>query len=714
MSSEGMKDKADKNSDQAVQVKGAPNGGEGALKDGGAKSGSGNQNGSRMVSFQDKAEIDCEKPLPLYNAGPNQAYRAYSKDSSRTPLIAIVCERHVIPRRNVVETYAGLPSANIIRLVGHGVVYWPPANRELYVFIYMDNLGKPLLKPGDKAALGWKQDEVMSVVVRSIVDVFQDFRDKEFVHGNINPYNMFDGVASGKASKVILGECLSTPSSFMQSALYEPIPRAMADPAARGKGTMADDLYAFGASVAVMMRHSDPMAGLSGEEVVRQKVLYGSYGAITGKDRFKGEILELLRGLLHDDPVQRWTIDEVLNWLDGQRLSPKQSGSVKKASRSFVLGESRYFVARLMAMDVEKHVKDLKKSIEDDSLLNWVERSLEDEEVSERFGNALVMARQQSSGSGHESCLAGNISIALDPEAPLRFKGVRLLGNGIGSALAEATALKKPTGVYAEVFLNSLAINWLNVQNSALIDVASLFSKFERCRRYLKTSKYGQGIERVLYSLCPESPCLSSAVESYYVVEPSDLLRAYEDLCQKGRAPSTFLDAHVVSFLSEKDQKVIEPYVYDLNTHESHRVITATLKCFAAIQRRYNTGYVPGIAKAMAPRLQTAVRRYHDRRVQEKLKGCVAEFQSTGDLVKVAALFEDVEISKKDTVLFRNAMQEFQAMEKERQMLEEKLQSKETFGIGAGKEISVMVSSALAFLIIIVTVFMFLSDKSVF
>jgi hypothetical protein len=488
----------------------------------------------------------------------------------------------------------------------------------------------------------------------------------------------------------------------------------MADPVARGKGTMADDLYAFGASIAVMMRHSDPMAGLSGDEIIRQKVLYGSYGAITGKDRFKGEILELLRGLLHDDPVQRWTIDEVLNWLDGQRLSPKQSGSVKKASRSFVLGENRYFVARLMAMDVEKHVKDIKKSIEDDSLLNWVERSLEDEEVSERFGNALVMARQQSSGSDYESCLAGNISIALDPEAPLRFKGVRLLGGGIGSALAEAAALKKPTGVYAEVFLNSLAINWLNLQNSALIDVASLFSRFERCRRYLKTSKYGQGIERVLYSLCPESPCLSSVVESYYIVEPSDLLRAYEDLCQKGRAPSTFLDAHAVSFLCEKDQKVIEPYVYDLNTHENHRVVAANLKCFAAIQRRYNTGPVPGVAKVLAPRLQAVVRRYHDRRVQEKLKGCVAEFQSTGDLVKVAALFEDAEISKKDTVLFRSAMQEFQHMEKERQMLEDKLQSKETFGIGAGKEISVMVSSVLAFLIIIVTVFMFLSDKSVF
>jgi len=712
MSDQDTKDEADKIPGEPVQGSEAQD--ADVQKESPAKKKPGEKAQSNVVNFQEKVEILCEKPLPLYNIGANKAFRAFSKDSNKTPLIAIICERDLVPRRAAASVYNAIINTTTAKLVLHGGAFWPLAKKELYIFIYFDNLGKPLLKPGEKAALGWKQDDVMPIIVKPMVDLLLDFRDKDFMHGGIRPSNMFDGGAQGKPSKVILGDCLSAPASYMQPSLYEPIYRSMTDPIARGKGTSADDLYALGASIAVIMRQNDPMAGLSEEDVLKQKILNGSYSAITGKDRFKGEILELLRGLLHDEPGQRWTIDEVLSWLDGRRLSPKQSSAVKKAPRPFTMGDDRYFVAPLMAMDLEPRIKEVKKSIEDDSLLNWIERSLEDEELSERFQKALIDARQQSTGAGHESCLASNISIALDPEAPLRFRGLRLLGDGIGAAMVQAVTLKQSVGSYAEVFLNSLVLNWLAVQNGAVIDVTGLFAKFERCRRYLKTSRFGEGVERAIYVLCPESPCLSETIKDYFVIGADDLLRAYEDLCKKGKAPATFLDLHAVAFLYEKHQKIIEPYLYDLNTHESHRVIGANLKCLAAIQKRYDMDHMPAIAKIMAPRLQVVIKRYHDRRVQEKLKESVVEFQSTGDLVKIAAIFENVEVSKKDFTSFRKAMVEYTKIEKERQTLEMRLQDKEKFGIETGKEVSAILSSVLAFIIILGAAFLFLSDKSPF
>ena len=667
-----------------------------------------------VAVLQDKVKIQCKSPLPLYNTGANKAYRAHSVDSNKTPLIAIVCERQLVPRRLAADVYSTILDNCLAKLVLHGVVYWPPSKCEVYVFIYYDNLGKPLLEPGAPAALGWKQDDVLPIIVKPIVGLLQDFRDKDFVHGAIRPENMFDGGAQGKPSKVLLGDCLSAPPSSTQSVLYEPIARGMSDPVGRGKATQASDLYALGASIAVIMRHNDPLKGLSDDEIIKQKVIHGSYGAITGKDRFKGEILELLRGLLHDEPGQRWTIDEVLEWLDGRRLSPKQSTAMKKAPRPFELGGEKYFVTPLLAMNLEGQVKELKKTIEDDSLLNWIERSLEDEEISERFQKAVLDARQQSTGSGYESCLAGNVSIALDTEAPLRFRGLRLIGDGIGSALAQATVLKQPIGTFVEIFRNSLVLNWLAVQNANIVDVTGLFAKFEKCRRYLKTSKFGDGVERVIYLLSPECPCLSEVVQEYYIVGPEDLLNAYEDLCKQGKPPATFLDRHSVAFLYEKDQKVIEPYLYDLNTHENHRVVAANLKCMAAIQKRYNMGNMPGIGKVMAPRLQPVVRRYHDRRVQEKMKEAGAEFQSTGDLNAIAALFENTEVLKKDFSSFRKAMHEFKTIEVQRQKLEVQLQNKDKFGLETGREIAAIISCILAFMIIVGTAFMFLTDKTPF
>lgn len=667
-----------------------------------------------VADLQGKVEIVCDKPLPVYDLGSNKAYRAYSKDQNRTPLIAIVCERHLVPRRHAAEVYKVFVNPSIAKLVLHGAAYWPPAKRERYVLVYYDNLGKPILDPGAKSALGWKQDDVMSVIVRPMVNVLQDFRDKDFVHGGIRPSNMFDGGAAGKPSKIILGDCLSSSASYMQPVLYETVPRAMADPIARGKGTPSDDLYALGVSLAVIMRLHDPMFGMSEVDIIKQKMVLGSYAAVTGKDRFKGEILELLRGLLHDDPSQRWTIDEVLVWLDGRRLTPKQAVTAKKAPRPFHLGEDKYFLAPLMAMDLDFHVKETKRAIEDETLMNWVERSLEDEETAMRLEKSVEDARQQASGSSYENCLVSNVSIALDPNAPLRFKGLRMIGDGIGAAMVEALVLGQPIGAFAEVFINALVLNWLNVQSSASVDVTGLYGKFERCRRYLKTSKFGEGLERTIYTLCPEAPCLSEIVKEYFVTGPDDLLRAFEDLCKRGKVPGSFLDHHSVAFLYEKDQKVIEPYLFDLNTHENHRVIGANLKCMAAIQKRYDMPDMPFIAKSLAPRLQAMVKRYHDRHVQEKMRESVAEFQVSGDISKIASIFDNNEVIKKDFSSFKKAMHEYKVIEEERQKLEMKLQDADKFGVETGREVSAIVSSVVAFLLILGSGIMFFTDKSPF
>lgn len=667
-----------------------------------------------IVLFKNKVEIHSDKRAQQYDVGKNKAYKACAKDKNQTPLIAIVCERHLVPRRADAKVYKDIINPALTTLVLNGPVFWPLAKQERYVLIYLDNLGAAILPDGQPAALGWKQDDVMVSIVKPMVDILQDFRDKDFVHGSIRPGNMFNGGEAGIPKKIILGDCLSVPSSYVQPSLYESIERSMADPIARGKGTLADDLYAFGVSLSVIMRQRDPMQDFSELDVIKQKITVGSYSAVTGKDRFKGEILELLRGLLHDEPSQRWTIDEVLVWLDGRRLTPKQSILTKKAPRPINLGGRKYFLTPLLAMDIEKVSSEVKKSIEDQSMHQWIERSLEDEEALERFEKAIVDSRQQSIGANYEHCLVSNLSIAFDPSAPLRFKGMRLMGDGIGAAMVEATVLKQPLGPLAEVFTNSLVLNWLVVQNQMSVDVTGLFKKFEKCRHSLKTNKFGEGVERCIYLLSPESPCLSEIVKDYFVAGPADLLLAFESLCQQAKAPERFLDRHSIAFLYQKDAKVLEPFLYDLNTQVNHKVVLATLKCLASIQKRYDVGDVPGVSKVLAGKLPAVVRRYHDRRVQDKLKDEIEEFSSSGNLKKMAAILDNAEVLKKDFTSFRKAMLEFRDIEQERQNLEVSLENKESFGTDTGREVASVVACVLSAIIILGTAFMFLSDKSPF
>ena len=274
--------------------------------------------GSRatIVQFSKSVEIYSQHPLPEYNSGVNKAYKAMSLGKASDNLIAIVCEPHVTPRRSAISVYSSFINPGLAKVVSHGKVFWPPAKEERYVIIYKHTFGARLLKSSEPQAMGWKQDVVMDTVVKPMVTILEDFRSKDFFHGAICPSNMFDSGAPAKGNKFVLGDCLSFQGSYNQSVLFEPIERGQSQANARGTGTLTDDIYAFGVTLAVMMRSNDPLEGKTDEEIIAEKLNLGSYAAVTGKYRFKGSILELLRGLLHDDPTQRWTLDEIQVWLD--------------------------------------------------------------------------------------------------------------------------------------------------------------------------------------------------------------------------------------------------------------------------------------------------------------------------------------------------------------------------------------------------------------
>ena len=269
--------------------------------EGGVKNKPRTPSNSPVTMLGDTYEIHSDQPLEKRNVGKSKAFHVVSKASPDDSYFALVCEPHLLPRSRPASAYSGFSSPVLIPLAAHGKVFWPPHKKEQYVFVYKDTLGERLLEPKGTLALGWDPDHIVDVIIKPMIDTLQEFEDRKFVHGSIRVDNMHDGgVAVNKLDRVVFGDCLSMPCSYAQSTLYETIERGMADPFARGPGLMTNDLYALGVCVAVLMRSHDPLAGLSEDEIIYEKVRQGSYAAIIGKDRVKGPVLELLRGLLHD------------------------------------------------------------------------------------------------------------------------------------------------------------------------------------------------------------------------------------------------------------------------------------------------------------------------------------------------------------------------------------------------------------------------------
>ena len=224
----------------------------------------------RMI-FNDAIEIDLGKRMPDYSNNFIGAYAAKSLGSDGRDLLAYVCEPQYTPRNRQGPAYAGIANPSLLRLIGSGIGRIPESGVSRFVFIYENALGKAIADKNVGLCGGMKAEKVMERVIVPLIGALKDLRDNDIVHGAIRPTNMFDG---GKENydHVVLGDCLSLPSSQAQPVLLEPVDRAMASPTGRGIGTNQDDLYSLGVSVALLVRTRDPMRAKSDADIIQNKM----------------------------------------------------------------------------------------------------------------------------------------------------------------------------------------------------------------------------------------------------------------------------------------------------------------------------------------------------------------------------------------------------------------------------------------------------------
>jgi len=114
-------------------------------------------------------------------------------------------------------------------------------------------------------------------------------------------------------------------------------------PSGRGAGSLADDLYALGVLIAVLLSGGNPCAEMSDEEIVQSKINRGSFATLLSSRRFSLPCTEALRGLLCDEAEERWSVSNLEFWANGRHLSPKQPLLPGKAPRPFVVKGRDYW-----------------------------------------------------------------------------------------------------------------------------------------------------------------------------------------------------------------------------------------------------------------------------------------------------------------------------------------------------------------------------------
>lgn len=655
------------------------------------------------VLLKGEIEIYPDRRLAHLDQGPSKAYAARGRNGEAA--VAYVCIKHLVPRISAAAKYNGITNPYMPKLLGSGVVDWNIDRQQKYVFVYENKLGRAVQMPGTANAMGWKADAVLSTVLKNIVPALRDMRDSDFVHGNIRATNIFDG-GSTNNDRIMLGECLSLPPSYMQPPIYMTIERALADPIARGESTYDDDMFAFGVALGIMMRQHDPLEGMTEQEMLEFRIENSSFTAITGKDRFNGTILELLRGLLHDDVRLRWSIDDVMSWMEGNRINPKQTALPKaKASRPIEFSGKKYIKPAMLAADLHTNPAHCVQIVENSEMRQWINRSLQDQVLEKRFEDAVLKSADASAGVAADK-MASFVAMALAPTYPIMYRGLKFMPDGFGRSMIDAFAMRKDLNIYTDVINQQVVLTWVdNVDAATAVDVGQIIGKYDSCKGFLRQNMIGYGIERCMYFMVPEAPCYSERLKDYYVRSAEELIEAYEHMSTRPGRPEYFFDRHIVSFLSVRDRGVIDPYLPDLASEDRNRKVLGVLRTLATIQKRGRMVVMPGLSAWLSDFIEPVFQRFHDRELRVELKSKLVKLRDKGDLVKIATLVDNPTMVAEDYKLYLQAIRDYAALRKEFNETEYALENDKNYGHAAGRQFSCLVSGVIAVIIIFATVF---------
>ena len=687
---------------------------------GNSSSGSGKPRGagSRVpVMLGKHIQIFPDKPLDYYNHGSVRAFEAVEKvGAEEFKCLAYVCEPSLVPRRNGATYYKNIQSPALLKLVNSGVVDWSgeaQGQEQRFVFVYRHDLGKRVCEDQGALCLGWRQDKMMAIIFKSLLPLMNDLKNGGFYHGSISPANMF--FSAHDENQIILGDCLSVPASSFQPALVQPLEIGILDRFSAGVRGIKEDLYSLGASLALAIRSPDrPFGDISKEEIIREKLEVGSFTFLVGRERLSVPMQDVLKGLLHDDPEQRWGIDELYSWVDGKRIGGHNSVKVKKASRGFTYARKNYFYPNLLACDLGADPEKFVQLVRDEQLEQWLTRSVDDKEVLERYHAALKYAKGQGGGKAFQDSLLCHMRIALMPEYPLSYKGRTFDYRGSGNALASAFVRGDDLKIFHEIFESGLFLNWLYLQPEQKSAHGRWIKKFDLCRVYIKSLKAGQGLERCLYILSDNVQCLSPKLENYYVISAQDLLLALEDMASKNQISDSFLDRHCLAFLAELDNRVVEGCLYDLNSADKPRQILGSLRCLAHIQKRYKVESVVHLSQLFAKRLTSVYARYRDKGIQNKVRAGVEQFAKKGDLIGMVTELDNTSAIERDEKNFLQAKYEYQALSAEHETISKSLKQEADFGLQDAHEFTAMFACVLAFVIAAYIFVAFFSGSGLF
>ncbi|KAF0113155.1 MAG: hypothetical protein FD149_2220, partial [Rhodospirillaceae bacterium] len=439
------------------------------------------------------------------------------------------------------------------------------------------------------------------------------------------------------------------------------------------------------------------VADLKDEEILRAKITQSSYQALAADYRLPLQVLEVSRGLLSDDPAQRWNMESLELWLAGRRLSPIQTKPAPRAQRPFSIKGIDVFNVRELAHLIGYVWDPALPMIRDGSLELWLRRALDDKIRADSVA-ALIQMTEAMQGDNRAAgdFVLTRVQVILDPLAPIGYRGLALMPDGFGFTLASAMMQKRDPRLIVEAITRDIPRIWFDGHESYNSDFVFMNNELREARSSLNMTAIGYGVERALYELNEHLPCQSPLIADRYVIEIKDLLPALEATSKKVDQKMWSVDRHIAAFINTRYDLNLEPQMAALNDSAPERACSGMLSVLAVLQYRGGPETVPGLANWCVSLVPPIILSYHSRERRKFLEREINKVAKQGKMADLFSLLGNTEARTKDRGEYAKARADFLRVESEIMRFENTSKTRDETADRIGHKAAAILSGGIA------------------
>ncbi len=634
--------------------------------------------------------------LPRLGGGTAPVFAAQQANGlsagTADPLIALVGGRDSFFRTTVADRYKSIVSPHLVRLMEWGVIDWHDGRQR--VALVMQKPQESSLQDIQKSRRkAFSENDALTHILPPLIKALRELADHQLVHGAIRPANIY----LGSNGAVTLGECLSAPPFYEQDISALTVENAIASPIGRGSGAPSDDIYSLGVTLMTLVLGVNPMLAGDPDAVIAEKIEKGSCAAFVGRHALGNGLMELARGLLDDDPRQRWSLETLEHWLGGKRLVSGQVLARPQVARPLVISGVEHWDPRSIALAFSRNVPEAMRLIGNDELIKWIKRTLRDPSLAERIADAVNMPMLSGKLGSYESRLVARVVMALHPSGPIRYQGQALMPDAIGQALARTLMAGESPQTIAEVIVAQLPLYWYNIQPDFDEDHVGPIKTFEQARFVLEQTVIGAGIERCLYELSANTAYAADGFDKFLILDSRQFVLALEIVSASASKSGYPITRHAAAFLATRDSQVGNRMLTRIikAASEAEKAL-GNLQILAAVQKHNDLAKLPALCAWFETLLQPAMDRLHNRKSRETFRTELHKAAETGNLSNMLVLIENAAIYQRDREGLHAARREYMVLDAELKGLNQELSPASRLHRAVGREAASVVSGLLA------------------